>query len=175
MNPLAGVEVKGTTVGPMWKMNQTYDILCYLSTTSKFQSINTKKLRENHQIIFEQEQLLHTVDQEAMSIDLQILHPQLQEGHSISNNSVISTKKIFNQLQSNSSNVFLHVIARKHSSTSSSLKNDVVEITAKDLQLGDYLYGAVRLIKYDNIPKHYQYRYLLSDFGLVNVTETEGK
>lgn len=172
MNPLAGVEIKGPTVDPLWKLNQTYDILCYLSTTSKVHSINLKTLRDNHQIIFEQEQLVHHVDQEVMSIDLNILHPQANNSY---NNSVISTNVMFQELRSNYSNIFLHVLARKHSSKSTSMKKDVVEITNKDLQAGDYLYGAVRLIKYDYIPKHYQYRYLLSDFGLVNISEMEGK
>jgi hypothetical protein len=35
-------------------------------------------------------------------------------------------------------------------------------------------YGVVQMIKHDIIPKHFKHRYLLSDFGLVQLDPLEG-
>ena len=40
---------------------------------------------------------------------------------------------------------------------------------------GHVLHGAVKMIKYDIIPKHFHHRYLLSDWDLVSLTSDERK
>jgi hypothetical protein len=37
LNPLSGVEIAGDLISPLWKDGDRYDIIGYISTTSKFQ------------------------------------------------------------------------------------------------------------------------------------------
>lgn len=46
---------------------------------------------------------------------------------------------------------------------------DVDTITRDMLREGAALFGAVELVKYDRIPKHFSHRYLLSDYGWVAI------
>lgn len=39
LNPLAGVEIKGDLIHPLWDEHQSYDIVCYFSSKAKFQEM----------------------------------------------------------------------------------------------------------------------------------------
>jgi hypothetical protein len=39
MNPLHGIEILGPTIDPLWKKNQTYSMLSFLSTSSRFSAM----------------------------------------------------------------------------------------------------------------------------------------
>ncbi len=88
--------------------------------------------------------------------------------------------RIFELIQSNKSSVYLHVVAIKHEfGYLDRIKSDMsrpggISIPPHHYQVGDLLYGAVKMVKYDFIPRSFQYRYLLADFGLVSQTELEG-
>jgi hypothetical protein len=61
----------------------------------------------------------------------------------------------------------LHVLIRK------SNIEKVNNITHNLFKEGSALYGVVNMIKLDKIPKSFKHRYLLSDFGLVNISESD--
>lgn len=42
------------------------------------------------------------------------------------------------------------------------------------IRSGNALYDVIGMVKYDNVPKHFRQRYLLSDFGLVTPSQEEG-
>ena len=65
---------------------------------------------------------------------------------------------------SNRTDLYLHVLLVASES-------DV--ITATMVSQGVALYGNVKMIKYDKIPKSFRQRYLLSDFGWVNVSDLD--
>lgn len=84
-------------------------------------------------------------------------------------NGTVISKDIFKQIQSNSSNVFLHVIVKWPEYSYS----DIQPITGASTP-GWWLHGSVRMIKYDAIPRSFRYRYLLSDFGWVENSPIQG-
>jgi hypothetical protein len=156
-NPLAGVEVTEPGIKPLWAEGQKYDIICFLSRHSSLQSINIEKIFEKNQVIFQQNGLVHQSHQQQISLQMSIKSKQ----STLANGTVIS-KDIFKQIQSNSSNVFLHVIVKWPEYSYS----DIQPITGASTP-GWWLHGSVRMIKYDAIPRSFRYRYLLSDFGWV--------
>ena len=48
------------------------------------------------------------------------------------------------------------------------------DVNATIFKSGAALYGIIKMVKYDKIPKHFQHRYLLSDFGLVDLDPLTG-
>ena len=109
----------------------------------------------------------------------------------------IPQKKIWKQLHNNSSQVYLHVLLSRHRYPSNSHTMDNSEldqfvpssgsdsptitsasadtINRSMLESGEALHGVVGLVKFDKVPKHFRHRYLLSDFGWVNVSTEDGK
>jgi hypothetical protein len=122
-------------------------------------------LRENNQIIYEQDSLIHDVSQDISSISLNLT--RLDFSHSIqpSNNTKFIAKAFFNQIYRNSSTVYLHAVVSKKLDDSKASSNPA----------NQRLHGVVKMIKYDLIPKHFHHRYLLSDFDLVQLTDDESK
>jgi len=47
-------------------------------------------------------------------------------------------------------------------------------INSKVFSSGEALHGVVGMVKYDKIPRSFRQRYLLSDFGWVNISSMEG-
>ena len=96
-------------------------------------------------------------------------------------NSITAPQSIWATVQSNGSSVYLHVLLTRvnpavRSTTDmriSKMNNDIID--KKALSHGEALYGVVGLIKYDKVPRYYQHRYLLSDFGWAEVSPIEGK
>jgi hypothetical protein len=86
----------------------------------------------------------------------------------------IGSPKIWSQLRSNKTSVYLHVLVLKAKNSHEGI-DDIEEVGSGMIQRGEALYGIVKMVKYDKIPKHFRHRYLLSDFGLVNMTALEGE
>ena len=138
--------------------------------------------------------IAYNAQQELTNIDLWLQQPDgvnphrsvhtMQSKQHQSNYTVVSAPdNIWQQIRTNQSSVYLHVLLlRSHSMESSSssptttsLPRKWETITAKHIAEGSALHGAVGLIKYDKVPKHFKQRYLLSDFGWVNMTNLEGE
>lgn len=49
------------------------------------------------------------------------------------------------------------------------------DITSTLIRSGAALYDVINMVKYDRIPKHFRQRYLLSDFGWVDIDENDKK
>ena len=154
--------------------------------TSSFS--NLSKLYETKQVVFERQGLLHSEENEIYSIDVTLQSALSGIGHrsqgseANANESLIRevSPHIFELIQSNKSSVYLHVLVMKNELgyldqiKSGMSRPGGISIPPHHYQVGDLLYGAVKMIKYDFIPKSFQYRYLLADFGLVHQTELEG-
>jgi hypothetical protein len=39
MNPLDGIEISGPTIDPQWKMNQSFSLISFVSTSPKFSTM----------------------------------------------------------------------------------------------------------------------------------------
>ncbi len=102
-----------------------------------------------------------------------VVNKQQQENVQMLNNrqEVVATPAIWKQINSNKTAVYLRVMLFR-TSTAQSVARSI--ITSADLQSGEVLSGAVAMIKHDVVPRSFRYRYLLSDFGLVNATAQEG-
>lgn len=72
---------------------------------------------------------------------------------------------IWKRLAGNNSGIFLHAVI-VHERAVKSLNK---ELNVKDIESGYVLYGVIQMIKHDVIPHHYHQRYLLSDFGWVEM------
>jgi hypothetical protein len=81
-------------------------------------------------------------------------------------------RNIFNAIHHNGSSIYFHVIICKHKSHHQ--LTDLLQRKAL-FSTGYALHGSVKMIKYDRIPKHFHHKYLLSDFGMVELTEEESK
>jgi hypothetical protein len=81
-------------------------------------------------------------------------------------NHIVGNTALWTSVRSNNSNVFLHVVLTRH--------GPLDRLSVSSMKNGDMLFGSVALVKYDVIPKSFHYRYLLTDFGLVNMTQPEG-
>lgn len=84
---------------------------------------------------------------------------------------VKASNRLFELIRNNESSIFMHVLLLRNNFSS----DQHVSITKEALQRGDALFGSVKLIKYDVIPKFFKYRYLLSDFGLVSLSQADSK
>ncbi len=83
---------------------------------------------------------------------------------------VNTTATVWQQLTTNSTDVFLHALLVRSDLAAA---NKVLD--KKAFSRGEALHGVVRMVKHDKIPRHFRQRYLLSDFGLVNISAVEGK
>lgn len=114
----------------------------------------------------EKDNILFHDSPEEYTIDLSLLFNKsnlFDSGQNVS----IAHPKIWSILTSNRSDVYMHVLAIQED-----VKADVINATF--LQSGFGLYGMVGMVKYDPIPSHYHHRYLLSDFGYVQMSDIEG-
>ena len=103
--------------------------------------------------------------QSEFSLDLNLSDDQ-SENFNITSHPI--SKRLWSNLRSNKTSVHLHVVIYHD------LLHQVDEISKEMLRDGAALFGSVELVKYDKIPKHFSYRYLLSDIGLVNPDNLDG-
>lgn len=115
-----------------------------------------------------------------MKVDLVLHSAKSDRGNNTSGLDVVVPHSIWKQIRTNHTSVFLHVLlirsgadATASGATKVSAYKSV--ISSADVQNGDALTGTVRMVKHDVIPRSFRQRYLLSDFGLVNVSQIEGK
>lgn len=117
---------------------------------------------------------MYSADQNLTDIKLLLAPPSGSISHAVlapfeDHLVVNTTKHVWQQLVSNKTSVYLHVLLMR-----SGLSDRDVSITSKTLERGDALHGVVGMVKYDKIPRQFRQRYLLSDFGLVEVSPLEG-
>jgi len=115
--------------------------------------------------------------QTKVALDLKLVPKSNSLTESFSTQNVtITSRKIWQPIQNNQSNVYLHVLLLKQN-PDTVLVNDLpnVQISQKMISTGEALYAVVGLIKFDKIPKIFRQRHLLSDFGLVPVTPLEAE
>ena len=123
-------------------------------------------MKSQHQVIYERRNVVHTGNQSTSEIELDLV--SIAEG---GQNAAMLPSNVWRTAHSNRSDIYLHVI----------LYGDQLDrkpesiISSKHVKSGEVLHGVVGLIKYDTIPRHYGNRYLLSDFGLVNISDEDGK
>ncbi len=137
------------------------------------------ELRKNQQILFEKQQLIHTSNQSLLALDL-VLTSNSSQGTSSLNEANINhekagiahlPKKYLDIIHNNKSSIFFNFLLLK-------LDEDTSTgglITKQHISSGKVLFGNVKMIKYDVIPRHFHHRYLLSDLGLVQQSEIAGK
>lgn len=167
MNPLHGVNVSmfANTIDPHWQENQKFSMVCYLSLNSKPAYDILRDNGKKGVILWQKDDLKYQILQSELTKEIKLLHSDSLSSTTFKpdneSNFEISPK-FWKIIRSNQSTVYLHVLV----SADDSLKSDSQPHTS-------VLYGSVKLIKYDRIPKSFRHRYLLSDFGWVNIPESE--
>eukprot|EP01032_Pedospumella_encystans_P015608 gene15608-17839_t len=175
-NPLSGVEISGPTIDPLWPEHTTFDMLCYVSTGPSRKAINMTKIRDLGQVLYEERGLLYNAAQNLTDIKLLLTSPTSPADHITTqhwtDHIVVNTTKLaWQHLASNKTSVFLHVLLTRSGGSSSSRE----VINSKVFNSGEALHGVVGMVKYDKIPRSFRQRYLLSDFGWVNISTLEAE
>lgn len=152
---------------------------------------NVADLRRNQRIIFQKQNLIHTANQSLLSLDLRLHAEDSSLSSSIEKDQtavgdqnpggmseVVTAqvpKKFFDFIQNNKSSIYFNFLLFKHETEDgrSPILSDAT-VTKQQLTSGSVLFGNVKMIKYDVIPRHFHHRYLLSDFGLVKQSEIAG-
>ena len=171
INPLHGYEWKPNEpiIEPFWSHSQDFDIICFMSESQKFKSFSLSDLLSGNSkesyLLLHQKQLKYNESQSELKFDLNIVN----KNRGTNENTKFLPRNMWNNIHSNSTtkSVYLHVLIRK-----SNVEN-VDNVTHNLFREGSALYGTVNLIKLDKIPKSFKHRYLLSDFGLVNISESD--
>ena len=136
---------------------------------------NITKIRDLGQVLYEERGLLYNAAQNLTDIKLLLTSPTTTADHIATqhwtDHIVVNTTKLaWQHLASNKTSVFLHVLLTRSGSSSSSRE----VINSKVISSGEALHGVVGMVKYDKIPRSFRQRYLLSDFGWVNISALEG-
>ena len=138
---------------------------------------NITKIRDLGQVLYEERGLLYNAAQNLTDIKLLLTSPtttgtadHIATQHWTDHIVVNTTKLAWQHLAFNKTSVFLHVLLTR--SVSSSASREV--INSKVFSSGEALHGVVGMVKYDKIPRSFRQRYLLSDFGWVNISALEG-
>jgi len=136
---------------------------------------NVTKIRDLGQVLYEERGLLYNAEQNLTDIKLLLTSPtrtadEVTAQHPIDHIVVNTTKLVWQNLASNKTSVFIHVLLTRASA--SSPQREV--INSKVFSSGEALHGVVGMVKYDKIPRSFRQRYLLSDFGWVNISSMEG-
>lgn len=175
-NPLVGypIDVNEQIVDPHWKLSQEFDIICFLSLQSKFKPFRLSDLlngdKVDESLLLHQKNLQYNQSQVELNFDLKI-STNNNNNNINDNNDIAISSNMWNIIHSNSTlrSIYLHVLIRK----SQISKED--NITAVLFREGSALYGIVNMVKFDKIPLSFKHRYLLSDFGLVNISDSDMK
>lgn len=162
MNPLYGVDVTKftNTVDPIWKHKQNFFMVCYLSLTSKPSYDILEDEGKKGIILWRNNDLKYETLKSELEKQIKLLHPTMSSIQSTDNSSSFEISPNFWKIiHNNQSSVYLHVLVSSEDILKSNTQSH-----------GSMLHGSVKLIKYDKIPKSFRHRYLLSDFGWVNVS-----
>lgn len=136
---------------------------------------NITKIRDLGQVLYEERGLLYNAAQNLTEIKLLLNSPTTTADHITTqhwtDHIVVNTTKLaWQHLASNKTSVFLHVLLARSGGSSASRE----VINSKVFSSGEALHGVVGMVKYDKIPRSFRQRYLLSDFGWVNISALEG-
>ena len=163
---------------PLWTPSDSYSVYAWMSPSKRFQRFSYADMKSS--IVLESTGLAHHLEQPDVVRDVTIMraddaakHVNVETLQETPAGRVVAVSEvIWNKLLGNSTGVYLHVLAVR-SSGSGGNDSDVVSgrnITELDLRDGSALHSTIQLVKHDVIPKHFRYRYLLSDLGLVEVS-----
>ena len=115
--------------------------------------------------------LVFDKDEPEVSIHLTIVEETATELQTPRENSTdilaIAPRLVWSHIKANRSDVYLHVLAIQDG-------HEVDEISSSLIRSGSVLYGAINMIKYDVIPRHFRHRYLLTDWGIGAMTALDG-
>lgn len=113
--------------------------------------------------MFEKKGLVHSSRQDSVEVSTTVEagNPSLVHDGSVPN------KDVFSNIQSNSSEVYLHVVVKMD-------KYNFSQIQPYQKSPGWWIHGSVKMIKHDYIPRSFRYRYLLSDVGYVKEDPIQG-
>lgn len=135
-----------------------------------------KSLRKENAIVFERKHLSHNVHQHPLTVDLLIEaatinpdYPRLMPENETT--AVTGPNRLFETIRRNESEIYLNVLLLRTGEAAV----QYTTINREALKRGDALFGSVKLVKYDVIPKSFRYRYLLSDFDLVQLSDIDSK
>jgi hypothetical protein len=148
----------------------------FISFLHVFLHRDLKKLRKDNSIVLERHDLTHNFHQNSLTVDLLIEAPDINPEYprlfaDNETTAVTIPKRIFEILRRNESEVYFHVVLLRSGPGSSKYIN----VNNEAFKRGDALFGSVKLVKYNVIPRHFRYRYLLSDFDLVQLSDIESK
>ena len=127
--------------------------------------------------MLERKHLTHNFHQDSLTVDLLLespdINPEYPRLHADNETKVVTIpNRFFEILRRNESDVYFHVLLLRSTGDSTS---KYVNINSEILKRGDALFGSVKLVKYNVIPRYFKYRYLLSDFDLVTLSDIESK
>ena len=180
MNPLNGitVDLNNNNVAPNWQENTSFSLICYISNHYKPYTNNIHNIQANSHsntvVIWTQKGLTYTKIHKEIMHEITLISSRSNSNKptSYSNSTYTLPDDLWYDIRHNQSSIYLHVLIQRdnppHDSklTDTTIKNKTIK--------GSQLVGSVQLIKYDKIPKSYRQRYLLSDFGLVNISSADG-
>lgn len=178
-NPLSNIkdDKSITFIEPFWKINNTFSIICYLSTTTKLNTMRITDLFEKKQVIFFKDEIVFGNAINDVFIDLNLISSSISSYSSVNeSNDMIINSKLWLKLKNNESSVYLHVLLMHETllmDKSISIRDYPNQISKYNMSTGLLLHGYVSLVKYSIIPKLYSFRYLLSDFGLYHPNADE--
>jgi len=158
MNPLASLDENtlnsSRNIQPLYKNGTKLKVYSYLNQKSRIGKINLNHLRQKGDLLID-------------GID-RIFDNQVEDQKFIINVTSNSNhnNRIWKNIQSNGTGIYLHVICINENisiNQANANANDDYNITDTSLSDGSILQGSIHLLKYDKIPKSYNYRYLLAD------------
>ena len=180
MNPLNGIHVdlNNNNITPNWLENTSFSLVCYISKHSKPYTNNIDSIQANSHsntvVVWTQKGLNYTKIHKEITHEITLISSRSNSNKltSYSNNTYTLPDDLWYDIRHNQSSIYLHVLIQRDNPpldrklTDPTIKNKIIK--------GSQLVGSVQLIKYDKIPKSYRQRYLLSDFGLVNISSSDG-
>ena len=181
MHPLNGITVdlnnnNNNIIHPNWLENTSFSLVCYISKHPKPYTNNIDSIQANSHsntvVVWTQKELNYTKIHKEITHEITLISSRSNSNKltSYSNNTSTLPDDLWYDIRHNQSSIYLHVLIQRDNPPPQDSKLTVKNKTIK----GSQLVGSVQLIKYDKIPKSYRQRYLLSDFGLVNISSSDG-
>jgi hypothetical protein len=127
---------------------------------------NVTQFRASGQVLFEERNIGFNAAQNLSTIQLTI-HSDRAGPQTNSSQHFVASDTVWREVESNKTSVYLHVVLVRST-------EGIAIVNKQSLSGGKALYGVVRLIKHDKIPRSYKKRYLLSDLGMAEVSELDG-
>lgn len=174
----------GPLIRPKWKSGTPYHVYGWISTEYYFKKFSPVKMREEGSLFLDHEDV-HDITAPERRLEFNLVDDDREHGEIVgirrseNMSQRVVSPKIWQAIRDNSTDVFLHVIISRSDSDSDSHSDYELtaqhekNITESDVHAGIALYGTVRLVKHDVVPKHFKHRHLLSDFGYAEISDDD--